>query len=331
MPQVTDGAMRSPSSVAVVVGVGLARDRAPPRHGPLEGLARGRELAAAQIVEGQRIWIHVAAARPTLDGHVAHGQAFLERHGLQDHSAVLVGVSRAPLHAQRADDGENHVLGVDASRELPRHVDAAHLRAREAQALRGEHVPHLGGADAEGHSAEGAVGGRVTVAAGDGHARLREAEFRADHVHDALAPADGVEEPDPRLGRVPLQGRHHVLGQRIRQRPFLGVGGNDVVDGGEGAPRVAHAQTSLAQHGECLGARDLVDQVQPDEELALSARQLAHRVQIPDFVEEGSVTHGASGDSTADSGPRQAARAPHVAPARLALVPSRAHFAEERL
>jgi hypothetical protein len=46
---------------------------------------------------------------------------------------------------------------------------------------------HLGGADAEGQGAEGAVGGRVAVAADHGHARLREALLRPDHMHDALA------------------------------------------------------------------------------------------------------------------------------------------------
>ena len=42
----------------------------------------------------------------------------------------------------------------------------------------------------------------------------------------------------------------------------------------------------LAQHREGLRARDLVDQVQPDEELRLAARELAHAVRVPDLVEQ---------------------------------------------
>jgi hypothetical protein len=88
---------------------------------------------------------------------------------------------------------------------------------------------------------------------------------------------------------------HHLLGQRILQRPLLRVGGDDVVDGREGPRGKAHRLIQLAQHREGLGARDLVDQVQPDEELGLSARQLAHRVKVPDLVEEIPAAHGDTG------------------------------------
>ena len=54
------------------------------------------------------------------------------------------------------------------------------------QALRGEHVLHLGRADAERERAERAVSGGVAIAADDGHARLGEAQLGADDVHDAL-------------------------------------------------------------------------------------------------------------------------------------------------
>ena len=51
---------------------------------------------------------------------------------------------------------------------------ASVLGLRLQQALRGQHVADLGGADAEGQCAEGAVRAGVAVAADDGLARLRE-------------------------------------------------------------------------------------------------------------------------------------------------------------
>ena len=115
------------------------------------------------------------------------------------------------------------------------HLDAAHLRAREREALRGEHVAHLAGADAERDRAERAVRRGVAVAARDRHAGLREPELGADHVHDALLPARRVEERMPCSRAVALELAQHLLGERVRERPQLRVGRDDVVDGREGA------------------------------------------------------------------------------------------------
>ena len=91
----------------------------------------------------------------------------------------------AAVDADAADDREHQVLGSDARAEAAGHVDRHRARPALQQALRREHVPDLGGPDAEGERAECAVGAGVTVAADDGASRLGEAELRADDVHDA--------------------------------------------------------------------------------------------------------------------------------------------------
>jgi hypothetical protein len=48
-------------------------------------------------------------------------------------------------------------------------------------------VFHLARADAESKRAESAMRCSVTVPADDGHAGLRQSEFRSDHVNDAAA------------------------------------------------------------------------------------------------------------------------------------------------
>src|SRR5690606_41588349 len=62
--------------------------------------------------------------------------------------------------------------------------DAHGLRLLLPQALRGEHLLHLRGADAEGERADGAMGRGVRVAAVDDEAGQRETELGRGDVHE---------------------------------------------------------------------------------------------------------------------------------------------------
>ena len=171
-------------------------------------------------------------------------------------------------------------------------ADAAHLGLGHRQRLGRQHVAHLGGADAEGDGAEGAVSGGMRVAAGDGHARLGEPQLRPDDVDDPLIFRIQPEEGDAVLGDVALQRLVHLLGERIAQRPHLAIGGHDVVHRGEGALGIQHRQAAFLQHLERLRRSHLVDQVQTDEQLGLAGFQGTDGVQIPDLVEQRSLRHG---------------------------------------
>ena len=122
----------------------------------------------------------------------------------------------AAAHADPGDEGQDDVLRRDPRLQAALHLDRERLRLRLEQALGGEHVAHLAGADAEGQGPEGAVGARVAVAADDGHARLGEAQLGADHVHDALALAAQGVEGDAELAAVLLEGLD--LGRRLGVR-----------------------------------------------------------------------------------------------------------------
>jgi hypothetical protein len=64
---------------------------------------------------------------------------------------------------------------------------------------------HLAGTDAERERPEGAVRRGVRVAAHDGHAGLREAHLRPQHVDDALLLIAERMQPDAELGAVLAQ------------------------------------------------------------------------------------------------------------------------------
>ena len=70
---------------------------------------------------------------------------------------------------------------------------------------------HFAGADAKGQRAKRAVGGRVAVAADDGHARLGQPQFRPDDVDDAPVGAVHAVQRNAEIVAVFLQ-RGDLLG-----------------------------------------------------------------------------------------------------------------------
>jgi hypothetical protein len=80
------------------------------------------------------------------------------------------------------------------------------LAALGDEALRGQDVLDLAGADAEGEGAKGAMGRRVAVAADDGCAGEGEALLGADDVDDALALVTQAKVCDAELLDVLLEG-----------------------------------------------------------------------------------------------------------------------------
>ena len=152
----------------------------PPGHRAIERRAGGANRRPLQKRERRVVRVDVADARAALDRHVADGHPLFDRHAVDRRAAVLVRVADAAVDAEPPDDRQDHVLGIDAGRELAVDVDAADLERLERQALRGEHVAHLRRADAERDGAERAVRRRVAVAARDRHPGLRQPELRAD-------------------------------------------------------------------------------------------------------------------------------------------------------
>ena len=117
----------------------------------------------------------------------------------------LDDVAGGAVDAHLADRGQDEVLGGDAVAELALVADPHRLGLVLDQALRGEHVLDLAGADAERQRAERAVRGGVAVAADDRHARLGEAELGPDDVHDALVLGAQRVDRDAELRAVALE------------------------------------------------------------------------------------------------------------------------------
>jgi hypothetical protein len=192
----------------------------------------------------------------------------------------MAGAARSP---DFADDGEDDVLGGHARGERAVDLDPHILGLGLDQRLGGEHMLDLGGADAVGERAEGAVGRGVAVAADDRGAGQSEALLRPDDVHDALAHVELVVIFDAELARV--------LGQLLDLLTALGildaaaaVGGLDVVvDDGERLMRRAHLSPGHPQSLKGLRAGHLMDEVPVDIDEAEAALRVQDML-VPDLV-----------------------------------------------
>jgi len=170
----------------------------------------------------------------------------------------------------RPSIGEHDVLRRHAARERPFDVNAHVLHLLRHQALRGEDVLDLGGADAVGEAGECPVRAGVRVAAHDRHAGKRRTLLRPNDVDDALALVEvreinlGAEFLHVRIERLDLQARERIL---HAGEAFVPVGGRRVVVGGRhhrvSAPGLA---AGYAQALVGLRARHLMDQVTVDVE-----------------------------------------------------------------
>jgi hypothetical protein len=255
--------------------------------------SRGRALAARQVLVGHVVGRDHPGAGPGLDGHVAEGHARLHVQGADRLAGVLDHVAGPAPHADLGDERQDHVLGGDPAPQGAGEVDPERLGPALEQALAGQHVLHLGGADPERERPEGAVGGGVAVAANDGHARLGEAELRPDDVDDALLVRPEIEEGDAVLARVP--GELPELRRGLAVAPLVPegdeaaagrLGGRGVVHGRHRPIRPAHPDAARLERGERLRRGDLVHQVEVDVDDGRRPRLLDHHVPVPDAIEE---------------------------------------------
>jgi len=179
-------------------------------------------------------------------------------------------VSGAAGHADPADDVQNEVLGRHAGPQLALDIDGKGLRLALQQALRGKTRGRLGGADTEGECAECAVRAGMTIAADDGHAGLRAAQFRADDVHDAAPRIAHVEQLHPEFGGIALElpdlfrGRVQLDGNLAEH--MFGHGRRRMIHGRQGSIGAPHAQIQRLQDAERLRRGDLMNEVQIDVE-----------------------------------------------------------------
>ena len=189
----------------------------------------------------------------------------------------------AAADANFADDGENNVLGGNAFAAFSVDHNVHGLGFVLLHALRGQHVLDFARADAESQRAERAVRGSVAVAANDCLPGLRQAQFRANHVDDALVVAEHIEQRDAGLAAIAFQRVKLPARGRIQDRQIAVLGRNRVVHDGKGQVWPAHFAAGGLQSSKRLRGRHFVDEVTVDVNQRRFSGRLADEVRFPNF------------------------------------------------
>ena len=186
-----------------------------------------------------------------------------------------------------ADDGQDDVLGCDAGGQLAFDGDAEGLRLVLRQGLGGQHMLHFAGANAECQRAKRAVRRGVRVAADNGHARLGDAQFRPNHVHDALLARVHVVELDAKVGAIVAQRSDLRGGDLVENvQAAFNRGRHIVVHRSDRAIRAAHLAAGQPQAFKCLRRSHFMQQLQVDVEQRGLAFGLNHHMLLPDFFKQ---------------------------------------------
>src|SRR6478672_1980563 len=105
-------------------------------------------------------------------------------------------------------------------------------------------------------------------------------------MNDALFGRVNVKQLNPELFAVASQRFDLIRRHRISDRQTAIRRRHVVIDGAERQIRTAHTTARLSQTVECLGRRDLVNEMEIDVEKRWLALRLTNDVSLPEFIEQ---------------------------------------------
>ncbi len=174
------------------------------------------EGAALHVFDGLIVHRHETGPGACLDRHVTDCQATLDGEIPNRFTAEFDGIAGTAGGADLADDRQHDILGGDPRSHLAVHTDQHRLGLLLDQALGGQDMFHLRGADAEGQGPQCPMGGGVGIAADHGHTRQGRPLLRPHHMDYALTEVGHAEFGQPELSAVGVQGLHLDTRDRVQ-------------------------------------------------------------------------------------------------------------------
>ena len=277
------------------MGVGVRHKRTPVLFGLYPIVARGRQGAVAHVVDRFVVYGDKTASRARFDCHVAERHAAFHREVADRGARKFDGAARAARGADFSDDGKGNILAGEAGGEfafdLHEHVAVLFREKR----LGGENVLDFGRADPERQRRARTVGGRVAVAADDGHAGQRRPFFRPHHMNDALALVHEGKVGGAPAGADVFVKRFHLKacdGIRDAVHALFPTGrGRVVIGGGDDGGNAPGFAVCQPQTFKSLRTRHFVHQVAVDVEGGRAVVFDVDDVLVPKFVVKG-LCHG---------------------------------------
>ena len=117
------------SQLAIEHRIRIADQTAPLRSSVFKLFSLGCKRAAAHIVDGRLVHRHHAHPRTGFNRHVAQGHAAFHRQRAHRAAGKFQRMAIATGRANRADDGQHHILGGDSKRQhaIHRHPQVFHF------------------------------------------------------------------------------------------------------------------------------------------------------------------------------------------------------------
>jgi hypothetical protein len=141
-------------------------------------------------------------------------------------------------------------------------------------------------ADAKRKRSECAVRTGVTIATHNRHPRLRQSQFRTNHMHDALLGGIDIEESDVELATILTQYGNLFGSEWIRNWEGAISRWNIVIYSGYREIWPSHRAIIFTQTVEGLRRSYFVNQVKIDEKQCRMAQLLPHDMCVPEFFKQ---------------------------------------------
>ena len=189
-----------------------------------------------------------------------------------------------PIGPQTRNPVQRQILGPNRRAQVPANRDAHGFGAHLPDRLGGQHMRHLGGANAKGQGAECAMGGCMAIAAIHGKARQGQPLFRAHHMHDTLIGIAEAKQAQPVGARVLAQGFDHAP-NIARGNGIAAAGGGIVIDHSIGQAGLGHRRAARGQFGKGVVAA-LVHQVAINPKQRGPIRAAGDFMRLPQLVKQ---------------------------------------------
>ncbi len=226
------------------------------------------------------------ASRAAFNAHIADRHPSFHGKTPDGRTGVFNKIPRPSAGCNFGDDVQDHILGRDPLSEITFNIDPHPFGFWLKNTLGGQNHFHFAGPNSKGHAAESPVRRSVTVAADNGHPRLRDPQLGANDVHNAL---EGMIQPvkgNPVFLTVLSELVDLEPGKLVPDGKML-IHRGDIVIGRRN--RILRAENRYAppvNSGKCLWTGHFVDKMPVDIKDAGSAFDFFNNMGIPYFVKK---------------------------------------------
>ena len=184
------------------------------------------------------------------------------------------------------DDGQRQVFGGHSGSQCSLDADVHGFGSLLQQALGGQHMLHLAGADAKGQGSQRTMRGGVRISTHDRHSWQRQSLLWPDDMYNALASVCYIIKSETKFSGVLLhrgQALKAIFIHNIQHTPAWD-GGHIMIKHADSSIGPMHRATSKSQTSKSLWGSHLVYEMSIDVQNGGFSRDITYNVCFPDLL-----------------------------------------------